>query len=240
MNLPEFKMMGDANLLLEWSQEIDESLLNQILSFQGAIRQLNIDGIIETWPAYNSLAIAFDPDLIDSKSLVEELSKIESNPTSINDSKIWQIPVCYEREYGHDLEEMEKALNLRSDEIIKFHTSADYLVHFQGFLPGFMYLSGLNPCLHLPRKQNPPLRIPEGSVAIGGSQTGIYPTSSPGGWYILGNCPLKLFDAKLPNPCFVQPGDIVRFMAVSKQEYKVAKLESDLDVFDFYTLLKDE
>ncbi|MEP0368135.1 MAG: 5-oxoprolinase subunit PxpB [Cyclobacteriaceae bacterium] len=240
MNLPEFKLMGDANLLLEWNHEINKSLLNQILSFQSAIRQLKIEGIIETWPAYKSLAVAFDPDLIDTKSLINVLSKITINPISVDDSKIWQIPVCYEYEYGQDLEEMEKALNLNSDEIIKIHTSTDYLVHFQGFLPGFMYLSGLNSSLHLPRKQTPPLRIPEGSVAIGGNQTGIYPTSSPGGWYILGNCPLKLFDAKSPNPCFVHPGDTVRFSAVSKQEYKVAKLESHLDVFDFNSILKDE
>ena len=112
------------------------------------------------------------------------------------------------------------------------HSKAIYSVYLIGFLPGFMYLGGLDYTLHIPRKKEPRIRVPKGSVAIGGEQTGIYPQQSPGGWNILGNTPINLFDKSKDIPCFAKPGDKVKFFQISEDEYKLIEKEVELDLYE--------
>ncbi len=131
-----------------------------------------------------------------------------------------RIPVCYDRKFGADLDILAKAKNLSTAEVIALHTQPEYLVYFLGFLPGFPYLLGLNEQLHTPRKAVPSREIVAGSVAIGGQQTGIYPQNSPGGWHVIGHCPISIFDATAAQASLFLAGDMIRFEAITLEEHE--------------------
>ena len=133
---------------------------------------------------------------------------------------------------------MSKALKLEIEELISIHTQTKYRIYFLGFLPGFLYLEGLNKRLHFPRKENPILNVPKGAVGIGGKQTGIYPNLSPGGWHLIGNTPLTLFDIKQNPPCFASPGDWVSFTSIDQKTYQDLAKKIKKDKLD--NLLKNK
>lgn len=134
--------------------------------------------------------------------------------------KVWTIPVCYDSIFGVDVEEIAKEKNLPTSEVVRLHSEAIYKVYFIGFLPGFLYLGGLDKRLFIPRKTSPRQHIQKGAVGIGGEQTGIYPNASPGGWNIIGNSPLVFFNPKMEVPCFVSPGDNIHFVAVTHKAHQ--------------------
>jgi KipI family sensor histidine kinase inhibitor len=138
--------------------------------------------------------------------------------------KVWEIPVCYNQELGKDLNALSKSKSISFEEVINLHTIPIYRIHFFGFLPGFMYLNGLDPALHFPRKSVPDRKIEPGSVAIGGAQTGIYPNESPGGWHVIGKTPTILFDQNENPPVFAKPGEQIKFLSISLEEfYSISK-----------------
>mgnify|MGYP005819369923 CR=1 FL=1 len=133
---------------------------------------------------------------------------------------VWEIRVCYDLQFGIDLEAISSEKGLSIEEIIALHTENMYTVYFTGFLPGFLYLGGLNEKLSTPRKQTPRTAIPKGAVAIGGTQTGIYPQVSPGGWNIIGNTPVPMFRVNETKPCKIQAGDKIKFHPISDAEHR--------------------
>lgn len=133
--------------------------------------------------------------------------------------RIFEIPVCYGGEYGPDIANIAEHAGLTEEEVIRIHSSKDYLIYMLGFLPGFTYLGGLDERLHTPRLANPRIRISAGSVGIGGSQTGIYPLDSPGGWQLMGMTPVKTYDPDREVPILVEAGDYIRFVPVDEEEY---------------------
>lgn len=134
--------------------------------------------------------------------------------------RLIQIPVCYGGEYGPDLDAVAGHAGLAPDEIVARHAAAGYTVAMIGFAPGFPYLLGLDPTLAMPRRTDPRTRVPAGSVAIGGAQTGIYPRELPGGWQVIGRTPLVLFDPRRARPCMLAAGDGVRFRAIRADEFE--------------------
>ena len=148
------------------------------------------------------------------------LRKNKTEVISQKPSRLVRIPVCYDVEFGEDLKVLAKAENISIEQLIRLHTQVEYFVYFIGFLPGFPYLSGLDTQLHTPRKSVPSRQLVEGSVAIGGEQTGIYPQNSPGGWHVIGHCPIPLFDARLSESSLFLSGDKVRFEAITKEEHR--------------------
>src|SRR5699024_7898128 len=132
----------------------------------------------------------------------------------------FRLPVCYDEKFCLDFEEIAVQKNLTRKEMIRLHTAPLYTVYFTGFLPGFPYLGGLSQELYMERKKNPRKKIPAGAVGIGGKQTGVYPRSSPGGWQLIGNCPVPLFDSTHAPPCLLRAGDCIKFFAVSLEEYQ--------------------
>ncbi|MFT6865354.1 MAG: inhibitor of KinA [Cyclobacteriaceae bacterium] len=234
-----YKRIGESVLLIEWPAEISEENLIRILNIQHGLNQQQIEGILEMWPAYRSLAIHYNPETVSHEQLILKIDSHKNQDHDLIKPNRWLIPVCYESEYALDLLDASKQLKLNPEEVIYRHCAVEYKVHFMGFLPGFMYLGGLDQSINLPRKPAPKRSVPKGAVAIGGFQTGIYPSESPGGWHVIGNSPLRFFDVTAENPCFIQPGDTVRFEAVTHQEYKVSQLETRLDVFDLNAILKN-
>ncbi len=146
---------------------------------------------------------------------------------------LWQLPICYDLDFGIDLKDVSEHLGKSVAEVIALHTSHTFTVFGIGFLPGFMYLGGLPEVLEVPRRPDPRLKVAKGSVGLAGKQTGIYPQESPGGWNIIGNCSVPLFDANSDDPCFVSVGDKIRFYAISKAEHKLHKIEGEVGIYQF-------
>jgi len=218
----KYKPYGERSILVEWPSEINETILNDVLNFKNKLKNQFIESKIEIKSAYNSLLITYDytidninGEILDLKSLYS--NKKELQKTSI---KLWKIPVCYDDEFALDLEGISSQKKLSKSNIIELQSSPIYTVYFIGFLPGFLYLGGLDEKLYVPRKSTPRLQVKKGAVAIGGNQTGIYPNESPGGWNIIGNSPIVFFNASKDMPCFAKPGDKIQFIQIGMKEYK--------------------
>jgi inhibitor of KinA len=218
----EFKKFGEKALLLQWPDEISEEILFDILKLKKALEKKYTK--LKLSNAYNSLLI--DVDYGQENISPIEIEKIYKNAVDIDiQTTTHTIPVCYEEEYAVDLQLMSEKLKIKPEQIVEMHSSAQYRVYFNGFLPGFMYLGGLNPKISIDRKDKPSLNIKAGSVAIGGNQTGVYPQDSPGGWYVIGQSPLKFFNPNSESLCIAKAGDLIVFKAISKEEFNKIKKE---------------
>ena len=206
------KPLGDSSILVQLGEAIDPAL-NQRVHALDALLQ-SIPAVIETIPAYCTLLVHYDPlatTYEQIKNLIEEkISQLDES--THRPSRRLEIPVLYGGASGPDLEPVATTLALSHSELIRLHSEREYTVYMMGFTPGFPYLGILNEKLTLPRMSTPRTRVPAGSVAIAGSQTGIYPVDSPGGWHIIGHTPLKLFDPLSEKPFLFAPGDVVKFI----------------------------
>lgn len=213
---------GDSTLLVEFGKEINPEINARIASFVQLVREQQVEGIVDMIPTYCSLLINYDPRIVlykDIKKRIQDLLKVELSGTA-RCKKIYEIPVCYGGEYGPDLDLIAEHAGLSKEEVIQIHSSQDYLIYMLGFLPGFTYLGGLDERIHTPRLPNPRIRIEAGSVGIGGSQTGIYPLDSPGGWNLMGKTPVKTYDPDRETPILVEAGEYIRFVPIDEDEYK--------------------
>ena len=209
-----YKLFGRSAILVEWPANISQDIIQDIISFERQVKE--IDSILDTVVAYNSLLIRYQNPIVDQELTISQLKNkyAASSYLMKQDQFLWDIPVCYDASFGIDLEEIANEKKCSVADIIRLHTDTNYLVYFIGFQPGFLYLGGLHQNLHVPRKSNPRVRVDKGSVGIGGAQTGVYPQNSSGGWNIIGKSPLNFFNMKATNPCFAKPGDRIQFVAV--------------------------
>ncbi|ALJ06720.1 allophanate hydrolase [Pseudalgibacter alginicilyticus] len=230
---PVYKPFGERAILVEWPEGIDVVILKDITSFIQKIENNNIESLVEMKHGYNSLLIIYDVFIKDFAKEIQCIDKIyRSKEIIINTETVsWKIPVCYDANFGVDLDLISKEKKLTKEQIIRLHSESVYTVYFIGFLPGFLYLGGLSEKLWLPRKSTPRLQVEKGAVAIGGGQTGVYPNESPGGWNIIGNSPIDFFDVNKKIPCFAKAGDTIVFYPISLQEYKKIKILVDAKVF---------
>lgn len=218
---------GDSSLLIQFDSIIDPAVNARIAATVQLMREQQIEGVVDIIPAFCSLLINYDPRVVSYDEMKTRMEKILSVEVAAGErrKKIYEIPVCYGGEYGPDLNTIAEHAGLTPAEVIDIHTSADYLIYMLGFLPGFTYLGGLDERIHTPRLANPRVRIPAGSVGIGGSQTGIYPMDSPGGWQLMGMTPVKTYDPNREIPILVEAGDYIRFVAVDEQEYEKIRVQ---------------
>ncbi|MTE25428.1 5-oxoprolinase subunit PxpB [Winogradskyella ouciana] len=217
----KFSRYGERAILIEWPEIIDEKILKDILNFKNSIKNYIIKQKVEIINTYNSILINYNLTIDNINDEISSLKTIynEQNEVESTNASIWEIPVCYNTDFGQDLEDFSNQKKLSKSEIIELHSNEIYTVYFIGFLPGFLYLGGLHPKLYLDRKSTPNLNIKKGSVAIGGQQTGIYPQNSPGGWHIIGRTPIELFVPSQNPPCFIKAGDKVKFRPIEESEY---------------------
>jgi KipI family sensor histidine kinase inhibitor len=209
----EIRPASDRSLLVSFGDEISLEAHRQVLRLVRAFEALPAR-ILNLHPAYASVLIDFDPrrqnhDAVEA--LVRQRFAASEDRVS-NDPRTVEIPVCYGGAFGPDLEEVAGHTGLTPARVVELHTSAQYLVYFLGFSPGFPYLGGLPPELATPRLAAPRKVVPAGSVAIGGIQTGVYTVDSPGGWRIIGRTSLRLFDPAATPPALLRIGDTVRFI----------------------------
>lgn len=210
---------GDSALLINFEQKIDTEIHNLVKGYFNPIR--DIEGVLYQIPAYCSITVVFNKEITDYDSLKSQIEKLEIKPNNTNSNiKIIEIPVCYESEFAPDIDSLAREINLAPEEIISLHTSQTYDVFMMGFLPGFPYLGQLPKALECKRKSTPRKQVKAGSVAIAGKQTGIYPTDAPGGWQLIGQTPIKIFDALAEDGFLIKMGDKVKFNSISAETYK--------------------
>ena len=224
MTTPSIEALGDQALLLRWGDIAEVSINRQVHAFGRRLHAAGFAWLVDCVPAYASLAVFFDAATLPGadpgavvrewvERLLDEASGLEPlPPTEV--ARLVEIPVHYGGEDGPDLDDVAAACGLATAEVIARHSQPDYRVAMLGFSPGFPYLLGLDPALAVPRLATPRVRIPAGSVGIGGAQTGVYPDAGPGGWRLLGRTALRLFDAHRDPPSLLLPGDRVRFVPV--------------------------
>ena len=212
---------GDSSILVEFGKEISPEINRKIAATVQLMREQHIEGVVDIIPAFCSLLINYDPRVIsyeEMKQRMQDLIKVDAKAEA-GRKRVFEIPVCYGGEYGPDIANIAKNAGLSEKEVIEIHSSRDYLIYMLGFLPGFTYLGGLDERIHTPRLATPRIKINAGSVGIGGSQTGIYPLDSPGGWQLMGMTPVKTYDPEREVPILVEAGDYIRFVPVTEGEY---------------------
>ena len=219
------KKYGENAILIVWKNTISQSLTRIICQLDDRIHQANLEGMIESVPSYNSLTLFFKSGyrlpILSIQDIIEEGLYLKSEPEE--KGKLWEIPVCYHETYALDKVHLEEKLQMDFSRIVELHCQREYYVHFCGFLPGFFYLGSLDERLHSPRKSRPRIDVPKGSVAIAEFQTAVYPQDSPGGWHIIGRTKFDAFDPKGDPPSKVQIGDMIRFNAISIEQFKRPK-----------------
>jgi inhibitor of KinA len=218
-------MAGDATLLVEFAEQIDLRVNEQVIALARAVREARVPGVRDVVPTYRTVGVSFDPLGTDLGRLVQEIERLAAEPgdaAALAAPALVRVPVCYGGEYGPDLDELAAAAGLTVDEAIARHCAPLYRVFMIGFAPGFAYMGLVDERLNAPRRAEPRVRVPAGSVGIAGRQTGIYPAESPGGWMLVGRTPLRPFDLSRDAPCLFKPGDAVQFYPIDPTEYTSA------------------
>ncbi|MCH7525421.1 MAG: 5-oxoprolinase subunit PxpB [Bacteroidetes bacterium] len=216
-----YKQFGERSILIDWPSKIDIKTLEDIILFKEKLEKLEVKDIIDIKSSYHSMLISYNTTIDNVYDEILKLKAIYLIKNEVNKSAFmqWKIPVCYEGSFALDLEEISLIKKISKQDIIRIHSEAIYTVFFIGFLPGFLYLGGLNKKLCFPRKQTPRLQIERGAVAIGGNQTGVYPSQSPGGWNIIGNSPINFFDVSKTTPCFANITDKIQFYPITLKKH---------------------
>lgn len=214
---------SDSSILVVFGEAISLETHERVMAFFRAAQRVADSRIRNIHPAYASALLDFDPLRV-SHGEVTALAERWAEEPHIEDRghprpQVVTIPVCYDVEFGIDLKDVADHAGVSIEEVIRLHSSATYVVHFLGFSPGFGYLGSLPEALHVPRLATPRKRVAAGMVAIGGSQTGIYPVDSPGGWRLIGRTPLKMFDPHRDDPTLVHPGEHVRFQPIDRATF---------------------
>ena len=208
---------AERTLRYAFPAKIDPEIHRQVIRLKTLA--LSCPDVLEAVPGYHTLTLYITHERDISSVQKQILHGWNKTLNHIDyESKLHIIPVCYN---GEDLEQLAHAKNLTVQQVIELHTSVEYTVYMIGFLPGFPYLGGLDECLHTPRREVPRTSVPKGSVGIGGSQTGIYPIESPGGWHLIGQTPIEIFSAtSLDTPFLFQAGDRIQFTEITQDEFQ--------------------
>jgi len=223
----KYKVAGDSALLIEFENKIAPEINNEVRKMYLAIKNKEICGVEELIPAYCSILLLYKPIEITKSKLVEKLNTLKNNLEKFNIEKpdVIEIPTVYGGEYGPDLDYVAEYNNLSKNEVIEIHAQRKYLVYMLGFTPGFVYVGGMSEKIATPRLDKPRGKINKGSVGIAGSQTGIYPIDSPGGWRLIGRTPLNLFNPFREPPFLVKAGDYIKFKKISEDKFEKIKKE---------------
>lgn len=217
---PRLLPSGDRAITVEFSRTIDDEANRRVLALDRALAAEPITGITETVPTYRSLLVHYDPVEIGFDGLGEQILVLAQRPVpAAAKSRRWRIPVVYGGAHGIDLEDVAKALDTTPDEIVARHVAGDYRVAMIGFTPGWSYLSGLADTLHMPRRQDPRILTPAGTVSIGGVQTGVQCLAGPSGWHLLGQTAVRTYQLHREPTFLLEPGDSITFAAVDAKTF---------------------
>jgi 5-oxoprolinase (ATP-hydrolysing) subunit B len=217
---PRLLPSGDSAITVEFARTIDDMANQRVLALDKAVSAAKVEGVTETVPTYRSLLAHYDPERVDYETLGAKLvALVEAPAAPIGKARRWRVPVNYGGENGIDLEDVAKALNTTPEEVVRRHVGGDYRVAMIGFTPGWSYLSGLDKSLHLPRRKNPRVFTPMGTISIGGVQAGIQCLAAPSGWHLLGRTAVRTFQLHRDPVFLTEPGDRVSFYQVDAKTF---------------------
>lgn len=216
-----FLPCGDQAVTVEWGSTIDEHINRQVHAFARKVEALSHPAITEVVPTYRSATVHYRPEVLSYEKLKHLLAPLaQGSAEEAEELPVVEIPVCYGGEYGPDLLEVAQHCSLTPEEVIARHTAPTYRIYMLGFTPGFPYLGGMDPSIAAPRRKEPRIHIPAGSVGIAGEQTGVYPIVSPGGWQLIGRTPLRLFDPQKEQPILLSAGAGIRFVPIDEEAFR--------------------
>lgn len=232
---PKIHVLGDQGLLLDWGNQLDAAVHQEVQACWRGIEALHLPGVLDLIPAYSSLAILWDTAFLLQNypqrlpfewftSWIEPVLQGQKNDLQVVQGRRVQVPVCFEQPYALDLEELAAQKQLSAAQFVERFCAQSYRVYLLGFLPGFAYMGTVEPALASPRRAVPRALIPAGSVGIAGAQTGIYPLDSPGGWQIIGCTPWRMFMPEVDPPVRLWAGDEVVFYPVGAVEFEEMRL----------------
>ena len=213
--------LGDAALYCDFGTEVNKDINSKVIKLFETIREKNIEGINNLTPSYNKLIISFDLKITNFKKIKEIVENIEIKETQKLNSKKIEIPVCCDSSFSLDIERLEKKLNLDREQILEVFFNKEFFCYMTGFIAGMPFLGDLEEKMRAQRLETPRVKVPKGSIGLTEQFANIYTFESPGGWNIIGNTPLDVFDiTKEKEPNLINPGDKVKFKRISMEEYK--------------------
>jgi len=212
--------LGDAALYCDFGEEVNKEINSRVINYFKNIKENNISGITNIAPSYNKLIITFDLELTNFEKLKKVIKNMILKPYDNSKNKLIKIPICCDDEFALDINRIEEKLKISKDQILKFFFAKEYFCYMTGFIAGMPFLGDLDEKIKLQRLETPRVKVPKGSVGITEKFCNIYTFESPGGWNIIGNSPIKVFN-KLNdlNPALVNPGDTVSFFKINRKEY---------------------
>ena len=220
---------GDAAWLIELPERIDAAVNARAIEIARAIEREGLP-VTDVVVGYRSVMAYFDPldpRATDIGRRLEEIAAAPSTGVGV-EGGIVEVPVCYDGPYGPDLGDVAAFGGCTSEEVISLHLGREYRVFVVGFVPGFAYMAPVDPRIAAPRRSSPRLKVPAGSVAVAAGQTGVYPEETPGGWSLIGRCPVRPYDSARAEPFLFRAGDRVRFNRISEDEYRAASKWGDV------------
>ena len=218
--LKNISNLGDSALYCDFGNEINRETNSHVIKYFKNLQKLNLKGIINITPSYNKLIISYDLSIINFKDLKEKIKDLKLKETETKEAKIIKIPICLDEEFSLDLNRLSEKLKIEKDNIIQSFLNKEYFCYMTGFIAGMPFLGDIDSKIRLQRLETPRVKVPKGSVGITEQFCNIYTFESPGGWNIIGNTPIKVFDKfNESNPLIINPGDKVTFYKINKDEY---------------------
>ena len=212
--------LGDSALYCDFGNDVNQTINSRVIKIFRNLRKNTIKGITNITPSYNKLIISFDLDVINFEQLEEKITQMKIDDFGEVDKRIVKIPVCIDEEFSLDLKRLSEKLKINENEIIKSFLSKEYFCYMTGFIAGMPFMGDVNESLRLNRLETPRVKVPKGSIGITEQFCNIYTYDSPGGWNIIGNTPVEIFDKfKVDDPVKIRPGDSVIFYKINKKEY---------------------
>lgn len=234
---PQIRNFGDTGFSVEFGEGIDRDVNAMVMALHAALADAALPGVTETIPSFRALLVAYDPLLASRADLEAQVRAMLPDLKAQNRvGRLWQLPVCYDPAVAPDLADVAERCKLAPEEVAARHAAGRYFVYMLGFMPGLAYMGGLEAALQLPRRKEPRLKVPPGSVAIAESMTTIYPWESPGGWHLIGRTPLKLFDPARDEPSLLGAGDEMTCRAIPLADYEAMLAAVEAGRFDYAAL----
>ena len=213
--------LGDSALYCDFGQEVNKEINSKVIKYFNSVRKSNIEGVTNVTPSYNKLIISFNLSITNFKKIKKEIEILNIDYENKIINKEIQIPVCCENSFSLDIKRLEKKLNLKREQILEKFFNKKYFCYMTGFIAGMPFLGDLDENMRANRLETPRVKVPKGSIGLTEQFTNIYTFESPGGWNIIGNTPLNVFDSFNENePNLINPGDTVIFKEITSSEYK--------------------
>ena len=213
--------LGDAAVYCDFGNQIDQETNLNVIKYFKNLKELKIEGITNITPSYNKLIVSFEPSVTNYEKLKNKIIDLKLHNKENQNSKLIKIPICIDEEFSLDIKRLTKELKMKYDQIYNSFFDKEYYCYMTGFIAGMPFLGDTRENIRLNRFETPRVKVPKGSIGITEQFCNIYTYESPGGWNIIGNTPVKIFDkSNQENPALINPGDRVTFYKISKQEYQ--------------------